>query len=740
MYSSSTPSSSRKSGGGRPRLSYSRRMVNSMSPAAPSSSSFSTAAGTGQYPAAGADAGGPASNHFQKPKLLSSAAQPSQGKDRPGRERGRGGGSLYSQASRSLPNGMPPRAPGMAGPARTRAPAPATNARAPSSGNVFIGGMNSDSSDDEGLYHKARFNGVLYLSNRDLREVPEQVYTLFDPKWRRPEERWWEQVPALQKLDLSHNLLPWLPSEMHTLGLGLQVLLLKGNELRECSVIAAMVQLRILNLSDNQLSSLPSLDSLRELTDLDVSSNQLQELPLLPSSLARLDCSQNQLHELGPEFEALEHLHEIHAGNNQLTSIAAPLGVWCPALRVLHLPDNRLEDLPESLSHLSELQILDARKNQLCIFPVLPESSGGTELSALKELRLSNNQLPEVDPSELSKVASSLVIFDVASNFLEDLPGDVLSTLQILQHLDISNNRIGEVPASLGSLHNLRSLKIEGNPIRDARLREALEAGVTRAKEYLLSRIPMQPVGRAPHQSGVTKGGENDLYNQPSFAAHQPIGSGGKDWGVDNYYHPSREPVVDGQRQQPLSGPRIQNDEFHRYQDAQHPSGYEGGQQQYSLLQQQQQPDLQQHQGLEQIELRQRFRRQEQRQSHVGLLDQPTQPNNGGQEPLAEIYCRKVVVIDPPEPQNFLGGTRRNSSTNKNDGQLQQFPPELFAPRTQKMIEQLSISRHALRVIPSGIACLSSLHALRLDNNRIQALPVEIMMLRLKSLELQGIC
>ncbi len=557
------------------------------------------------------------------------------------------------------------------------------------------GGDDGDGDGDDELYFRARFDGVLYLSNRQLREVPLQVYTLFDPRWRRRDERWWEQVPALTKLDLSHNALVQLPPAADVragLAPGLQVLLLKGNQLRECSQVALLTQLRTLNLSGNRLSALPPLDALGDLADLDVSANALLALPALPPSLSRLDCSQNRLRELGPEFAPLRRLYELHAGGNELHAVATPLGKWCPSLRALHLRGNRLEDLPESLQDLVGLQLLDARDNRLCLFPLLPARA------PLKELRLGNNQLPEVDAGELLKVAPTLVALDVGGNLLEELPAAALGALVSLQHLDVSNNRIVEVPPSVGRLRELKTLQVDGNLLRDARLREALALGVTQAKEYLASRAANARVGgggggaAAAAAAAVTAFEEGyetrppGRYGPDGHSGHDHGGGGGGGGGPsgfpEDYYHPARGGVGGGGDGGGGGG-----------------GGGDGG-------------------GSLSLESLEAF-------AH-----------------LPETYCRKIVVIPPPQPPTFLGQRPRaeaGSSAQLHQGEaLAAFPPELFAPRTREQLQQLAISKHAIRAIPPHVAALVALTALKLDGNRLKALPVELMGLRLASLELQG--
>jgi len=540
--------------------------------------------------------------------------------------------SLYSDASKSVPRGIPPKGPGQRG---ARSKAFMASAKAVASDSLGQGGS------DEEAYFKARFNGVLYLSNRNLNAVPDQVITIFDPKWRRPEERWWEQVPAVQKLDLSHNHIVSLPPELASMAVGLETLLLKGNQLRDCAPVALLRQLRFLNLSNNQLQMVPDLSGIIDLMHLDVSSNNLDQLPGLPGSLVRLDCGQNKLRSLGTEFQNLSHLRELHASNNRLSNAAAALGHWCQDLQIVDVSNNELEDLPESIVELQDLQLLDARGNQLCIFPLLPDRS------PLKELRLSGNELPEVDDRELGKVASTLVIFDIATNFLEDLPGHIFRGMNALQHLDVSNNRISELPSSIGLLKSLRSLKIDGNMIRDGRLREALEAGVQQAKDYLVSRIPAQ---QNHHQ--IPGGGENNSQLQVAPREMQ-------------YYHPSHAEGPASQR--PEAAPSTDFGPEHTH-------------------------------------------------------------------PEAEVYCQKIVVIPAPEPSNFLG--QRN-----NGGQsdvLKTMPSALFLPRTCATLEQLSISKHSIKTLPPQLSRLSSLRVLKIDSNKIKALPIEILLMHLTSLELQG--
>src|SRR3990172_3609002 len=120
-------------------------------------------------------------------------------------------------------------------------------------------------------------------------------------------------IKRLTKLDISHNRLTSLPSE-----------------------IGRLQALQLLQVSSNQLTSLPSeIGRLQALQLLQVSSNRLTSLP--------------------SEIGRLQALQGLGGSNNQLTSLPAEIG-GLQALQGLGVSNNRLTSLPAEIGGLQALQ------------------------------------------------------------------------------------------------------------------------------------------------------------------------------------------------------------------------------------------------------------------------------------------------------------------------------------------------------------------------------------------------
>uniref|UniRef100_A0A3B4XLH2 Leucine-rich repeat-containing protein 40 n=1 Tax=Seriola lalandi dorsalis TaxID=1841481 RepID=A0A3B4XLH2_SERLL len=325
-----------------------------------------------------------------------------------------------------------------------------------------------------GLLKAARKSGQLNLSGRGLTEVPQNVYRL---NVDTPEEadknvsfgaseRWWEQTD-LTKLLLSSNLLTQLSDD---------ITLLPG--------------LTTLDLHDNQLSSLPgALGELQELQQLRVSHNQLTTLPVEVCSLQNLrslTVQQNQLESLPEELGQLKNLTELDLSNNHLKGLPSGLGrLTC--LQKLNLSDNKLSSLPDNV------KMLDCSKNQLTD---IPASLSG--MLALEQLYLRHNKLR--------------LFPQLPAPFLHVLP-EQITLLSTLTRLDLTNNDITILPASLSLLPNLKVLLLEGNPLRGIR-RDLLTKGTNELLKYLRGRIKEEPERAGEGHTAMT------LPSQASVNVH----------------------------------------------------------------------------------------------------------------------------------------------------------------------------------------------------------------------------
>lgn len=124
-----------------------------------------------------------------------------------------------------------------------------------------------------------------------------------------PENKW---IPyRLEKVDLSHNLMPVLTKEVLTGTKHLKLLNVSHNKLNDLrkGVLPKMTSLEVLDLSGNVLDDGVLLDSSRvnalpNLTELYIRGNKFSDLPidviLQMKNLTVLDASHNKLHLFSP--------------------------------------------------------------------------------------------------------------------------------------------------------------------------------------------------------------------------------------------------------------------------------------------------------------------------------------------------------------------------------------------------------------------------------------------------------
>ncbi|XP_076463206.1 leucine-rich repeat-containing protein 40-like [Babylonia areolata] len=340
------------------------------------------------------------------------------------------------------------------------------------------------------ILKQARRSGQLNLSGRNLTEVPDTVWRINidvpeeakSVSLDNTDDRWWEQV-ELTKLILASNALTFL-------GEGL----------------AQLPALTVLDVHDNRLVSLPNaLGELENLQKLDISRNQLRELPscigrlsnlvslhaehnkltqLCPDvvdcrKMEELDVSHNELDELPKYIGLLSRLFRLNVANNKLSHLPPEIGAM-DCLRYFDATHNQLTQLPEEFGCLGKLELLYLRHNRLTHLPVLHSCV------SLKELHVGNNSIMGLTTEHLQHLGT-LNFLDLRDNKLARLP-DEITLLQGLERLDLSNNDISVLPYSLGTINPLKSIVLDGNPLKSIR-RDIIMRGTVELKKYLRSRI-----------------------------------------------------------------------------------------------------------------------------------------------------------------------------------------------------------------------------------------------------------
>ena len=240
------------------------------------------------------------------------------------------------------------------------------------------------------------------------------------------------QLTTLDLLDLSHNRLRTLPPAIEQLQV-LTELNLGGNLLESIpDNIANLTVLRRLLLGRNKITAIPeSISRLQWLATLSLEKNKIAAIPKEIGQCRRLEAlylSNNQLSELPVSIGNLDALSHLYLDGNRFDSLHS-----LPSrIKWLSIRGNQFTELPATLPHLYNLQVLNAEKNQLTGLP-----EGLRQLYHLQRLWLDGNPIPDL-PQPLFFLSA-----------LEDLkgPGDANARRKLLRFLKLCRSR--EVPGRL---------------------------------------------------------------------------------------------------------------------------------------------------------------------------------------------------------------------------------------------------------------------------------------------------
>ncbi|KAI3357107.1 hypothetical protein L3Q82_015574 [Scortum barcoo] len=226
--------------------------------------------------------------------------------------------------------------------------------------------------------------------------------------------------------------------------------------------------------------------------------------------------SLTQIHE---DIQHLTNLQSLILCRNKLSSVPDVLGSL-KSLKVLDLSVNHLRVLPEGITQLKELNTLNVSCNSL---EVLPE--GLSQCTKLSTIIISKNHITGF-PSDLCSERLDLLSTLVASdNCIDQLSGDIhkLPALKLhthgshalgflllmpclLQVLDLSNNKLSEIPSDLSDCPKLKEINFKGNKLSDKRLEKMVNGCQTKS---ILDYLRGKGRGRQGEDGGDTEGGRS---------------------------------------------------------------------------------------------------------------------------------------------------------------------------------------------------------------------------------------
>lgn len=128
------------------------------------------------------------------------------------------------------------------------------------------------------------------------------------------------------------------------------------------------------------------------------------------------------------------------------------------------------------LGNLTHLTRLDVRYNNLSSLPLL------ASMANLKELLVGFNAIEALGDISAA-LPPGLALLGARDNKIRTVP-DSITHLKQLERIELSNNDISTLPPKMGLLTNLKSIVLEGNPLRSLR-RDIVHRGTRAILEHL---------------------------------------------------------------------------------------------------------------------------------------------------------------------------------------------------------------------------------------------------------------
>eukprot|EP01017_Pseudomicrothorax_dubius_P038901 TRINITY_DN5901_c0_g1_i3.p1 TRINITY_DN5901_c0_g1~~TRINITY_DN5901_c0_g1_i3.p1 ORF type:complete len:763 (+),score=167.89 TRINITY_DN5901_c0_g1_i3:74-2290(+) len=352
------------------------------------------------------------------------------------------------------------------------------------------------------------------------------------------------RLPTLKTLDVSNNDLSDVPNELGFMT-SLVRIALEGNPLKaiRSSVRQAGAEVVKRYLRDRQAPETApqaTREAMQEFNapgakDLDP---WLQLVRDFTNANQELRANGLQLRAIDDRIGQLTSLIVLDLSKNELTEVTRALSK-CSSLAVLRLNENKIETFPTyvflSLAALRELELSHNRLNSLCDdiqkahFAAIPRlktlNVAANKLKAIphwlpyltsiQTVNLAYNSIAHADEL-FCESTSALEAVDLSNNKLEDINEAAAYFCPRLGFLNLENNSLTRLPTELGFKTVLKSLKVDGNPLKLMK-RATIEKGTVAILDHLRNRH----VGEQPQFNVRARQEETKMEVEPPRQQYQ---------------------------------------------------------------------------------------------------------------------------------------------------------------------------------------------------------------------------
>lgn len=374
----------------------------------------------------------------------------------------------------------------------------------------------------------ARKSGNLNIAAMELKEIPDEVMTMydFDPN---SSEDWYESVDLVKFIaadneleTLSDAAFPDIDptsdeldddSRGNQFG-GLQILDLHGNMLSSLPIgIKRLLRLNSLNLSNNRLKmeNIQIISEITSLTELKLANNSLEDT-LMPdisrlNKLEVLDLRGNSLKDLPEAIAELVCLRVVNIAENKLTSLPIEVLSRLPVTEI-HAQKNNLKGslIPESVDCFESLQVLNVAANALETLSI----NVHLELPNLQQLSIDANRMKTLPDMASWKALLSLT---AEGNLIQTLPESFLS-LETIKYVDLTGNDLSKIDDRIGLMESLTTFRIANNPLRE---RKFLTLDTSDLKRDLRNRC-------TPQTPQIVEEEDSSVQTEFTLAPESPTG------------------------------------------------------------------------------------------------------------------------------------------------------------------------------------------------------------------------